>query len=172
MTRPREDLPVYYLKPGEMILSEEPTLVSTLLGSCISVVMFNRRHHIGAICHSLLPVNREPTHDCKETCVDGFRYVECSIRRMVGFFLNRNISRGDIEVKMFGGSDMFSANPKAGRNATVGNQNIEMALKTIEEERLRLVISDVGGQRGRKIFFYTHTGEVLLKRLNDKDFMD
>ena len=31
---------------------------------------------------------------------------------------------------------------------------------------LRLTASDVGGDRGRKLLFLTHTGDVWVKRLN------
>ncbi len=82
------------------------------------------------------------------------------------------IGRGEIEVKVFGGSDMFSADDKPGIGIAVGAQNVEMALTVIEREELRLLVSDVGGYRGRKIVFYTHTGEVLLKRLNERESME
>ena len=47
----------------------------------------------------------------------------------------------------------------------MGKQNIEMALRRLEDESLRLVTQDLGGARGRKILFNTYSGEVFLKRL-------
>lgn len=38
----------------------------------------------------------------------------------------------------------------------------------MKSEGLTLITRDVGGIQGRKIFFYTHTGEVLLKRLTKR----
>ncbi|SNB44792.1 chemotaxis protein CheD [Geobacter sp. DSM 9736] len=165
-----EEIPQFYLKPGEMYLGESPAVVSTLLGSCVSVVMYSRRRKIGAISHSLLPVNRgKGACTCTDRCTEGFRYVECSIHRMLKSFLSCNIPRGEIEVKVFGGSDMFTFDTQS---ATVGRQNIDTAMRILEAENLQVHVSDVGGQRGRKLFFYTHTGEVLLKRLNDKESLD
>ncbi|KAF0217441.1 MAG: chemotaxis protein [Geobacteraceae bacterium] len=159
-------LPFHYLKPGEMFLGENPTLVTTLLGSCVSITMYSQRFRVGAICHGLLPSCRGKGR-CD--CTESFRYVDCSIRQMMGGFHQLGIVREEIEVKVFGGSDMFSSDEKTGISIAVGTQNVEMALKVIEREGLRLLVSDVGGSRGRKIFFYTHTGEVLLKRLNETD---
>jgi chemotaxis protein CheD len=64
---------------------------------------------------------------------------------------------------MFGGADMFGVRDGS---ATVGRQNIDKAVELMAAVGLRLVASDVGGPRGRKIFFNTSTGEVLLRRLS------
>lgn len=157
--------PVHYsLSPGELFIGEEVAQVETLLGSCVAVVMFSPRHRVGAICHSLLPScrNEEP---CGNSCQHAPRFVDCSIKRMLEWFLQREIKRREIVVKLFGGSDMFSTDKEPSRIA-IGRQNIERALQVLDEERLVLAASDVGGLRGRKIIFRTYTGEIFMKRLN------
>jgi chemotaxis protein CheD len=153
------------LKPGDIYFSDKPALISTLLGSCVSVTMFSRRLGAGAICHGLLPSckGKKPCEG-DEFCSEGMRYVDCSIMRMLDWFAQIGVARGEIDVKVFGGSDMLSG-PESATKATVGQQNISMAFQVIEKENLRIAASDVGGGRGRKIIFSTHTGEVLLKRL-------
>jgi len=47
----------------------------------------------------------------------------------------------------------------------VGKQNIEMAKKTLHYEHINVKAVHVGGTFGRKIFFFTDTGEVLVKRI-------
>jgi chemotaxis receptor (MCP) glutamine deamidase CheD len=37
------DIPVVYLRAGEIHITARPELVVTLLGSCLSITMFNRR---------------------------------------------------------------------------------------------------------------------------------
>jgi chemotaxis protein CheD len=44
-----------FLKPGALYISEKPAIVSTILGSCIAVTIFNKRLKVGGICHALLP---------------------------------------------------------------------------------------------------------------------
>ena len=75
--------------------------------------------------------------------------------------------RRDIEAKLFGGSDMFET--AVGRGLSVGGQNMKMALGMLELESVRLVTQDLGGPRGRKIVFHTHTGEVFSKRLRKSE---
>jgi chemotaxis protein CheD len=157
-------LPAVYLKPGEMYCAEHPTLIVTVLGSCVSVTMFNRRTGVGAICHGLLPHCRG-LKNCGGACVEGFKYVDCSIRQMVKLFDRYGIKRSEIEVKCFGGADMFSRQSNREGAELVGRLNIQTAENIMNKEGLRILTRDVGGLQGRKILFYTDTGEVFLKRL-------
>jgi len=149
-----------FLKPGEMVVSSEPMLVTTLLGSCVAVTMFSPRLRLGAICHALLPSCRRD-QPCSHH--DSGKYVECAVALMRGELNARGVPDSEIEAKLFGGSDMFAL--LDGRRLSVGRQNIEMALQVLEAASLRVVTRDLGGPRGRKIIFHTHTGEVYLKRL-------
>jgi chemotaxis protein CheD len=156
--------PLVYLKPGETYFSREPAVVVTVLGSCLSVTMFHRRTGAGAICHCLLPKCSIPK-ECYGECLEGLKYVDCSIQRMVRIFDRDKVQRGEIEVKCFGGADMFTRQNEGPGVISIGRQNIISAEKTLNIEGLKLKVKDVGGIQGRKIFYYTHTGEVLLKRL-------
>ena len=159
-------LPGHYLKPGEMYLAVEPTVISTLLGSCVSVTMFHPGRRIGAICHGLLPECRESgSCHCVKGCGNGFKNMSCSIRLMLERFRALGIPPGELEVKVFGGSDMFEVGESEGGRPTVGRQNMAITLRLLAEAGIKLKARDLGGERGRKIYFYSHTGEVLLKRL-------
>ena len=49
MSPNEDDLPVIYLKAGELHFSDKPSSVMTVLGSCLSVTMFHRAARVGAI---------------------------------------------------------------------------------------------------------------------------
>jgi chemotaxis protein CheD len=74
----------------------------------------------------------------------------------------------EIEVKVFGGADTFSAAPGGRRGFSIGQRNTEIAMQSLKKEGLSILSLDVGGATGRKLFFNTHTGEVLLKRLQPR----
>ncbi len=149
-----------FLKPGEVYVSEKPTRVSTILGSCVAVTVFNERLKIGGICHARLPRRREFSNAGGE-----FNYVDCSIYYILDRFEGLGVTKGETTVKMFGGADVLERTNQ--NTASVGRENIETALEIIRDEELYLAASDVGGDQGRKVFFFTHTGEVLLKRLGN-----
>jgi len=167
MTRTGEELPIVHLKAGEMHYADRPTLVVTVLGSCLSVILYNRRLGIGGICHGMLPsCGNQKT--CRGDCTEKFRYVDCAIREMVKSFDRLGVKRSELEVKCFGGADMFSRPIEKSGILSVGRQNAETAEEVMKSEGLTLITRDVGGLQGRKILFYTHTGEVLLKRLTNR----
>lgn len=164
-------LRVVYLRAGEMHFTDRPSLAITVLGSCLSVTMHNPALGIGGICHCLLPACGEKKA-CGAGCVEAFRYIECSVGQMIGLFDRAGAKRSEIEVKCFGGADMFSRTIEKPGLASVGRQNIMAAEALIKREGLRITKKDLGGLLGRKLYFYTHTGRVLLKRLSRVDNPD
>ncbi len=164
MNSSSHDLPVIYLKTGELYFSEQPATVITVLGSCLAVTLFHRRTGTGAICHGLMPECRERA-GCSSECREPGKYVECAIQWMVNRFRRKQVMLRETEVKVFGGSDMFDAARNGKGGIPVGKLNITMAMKRLELEGLHILSIDVGGAQGRKLFFDTGTGEVLLKRL-------
>lgn len=166
-----ENLPTVYLKAGEMHYSRQPSLVVTVLGSCLSVTMYDPKTGTGGICHGLLP-ECEDKNRCTPGCMQAFKYVDCSVRRMIRIFDKAGASRSEVEVKYFGGADMFARKIEKPGLVSVGRQNIVTAEAILKREGFTISRQDVGGLRGRKLLFYTHTGDVLLKRLttvNDPD---
>ena len=169
MTADGYELPILFLKPGEMVIREEPMIVTTLLGSCVAVTMFSRRLQMGAICHAVLPTCRKDL-PCSHSHTEAGKYVECAIRLMLEAFLARGVAKNDIEAKLFGGSDMFDTAARMQcQSQSVGKQNMAMALEMLQRHSVRVATQDMGGPRGRKIIFHTHTGEVFLKRLRKSE---
>jgi chemotaxis protein CheD len=156
---------IIYLKAGEMLFAGEPSVVMTVLGSCLTVTMFHRRTGFAGISHALLPRCPKRRHCDASCCGQQAKYVDCIVPWMVRRFTEAGAHLREIEVKVFGGADMFTSTGNRGGVISIGKQNIEAAFEALEKAGLRVLARDVGGTRGRKIFFNTETGEVLLKRL-------
>jgi chemotaxis protein CheD len=152
-------LPIVFINQGECHFSRRPELVITILGSCLSVVMYSIEHRFSSLSHCLLP-SRSISNE-KDN--NDFKYVDTSIRRMLNVFERHKVPRDKIFIKIFGGAEQLSNDIK--KTPPVGKQNIIMALKVLDEEGLNVISMDVGGNKGRKIYFSSHTGEVLLSRL-------
>lgn len=117
MTRIGEELPTVHLKAGEMHCTDRPTLVVTVLGSCLSVILYNRRLGIGGICHALLPsCGNQKT--CSGDCMEKFRYVDCAIRQMVKIF------------DRFGAADMFSRPIERSGLLSVGSRTARLRMRS------------------------------------------
>lgn len=149
-----------YLKPGDLVVAEKPVMVTTVLGSCISVTMFHPQTGIAAICHAMMPDGGSP---------DSFKYVDSVIHCMVLYFRQRKIPREEIQVKVFGGADMF--NCIESNNSTVSRRNVIVATRCLHDYGLIPAVSDLGGKEGRKLIFRTDSGAVFLKKLHSRDWV-
>lgn len=149
-------LPHIFLKPGELFLSRDPAIIATVLGSCVSITFFAPSVRLGAICHVMLPSG---------SIDDGFKYVDTTLDYMVEKLRKMGIDADSCEVKLFGGSDMLLANGLGGNRLTIGRQNILEAQRRLDMLGIVTKVSDVGGERGRKLYFNSHTGDVFLKKV-------
>jgi chemotaxis protein CheD len=153
-----------YIHPGEVCFASNPIVVSTVLGSCLSITMFSSKIKYAGISHCQLPNCRSENFDCNN-CLEPFKYVNCTIFQMIKKFEQLQIHRNDIEVKIFGGADVFKTSSGEKKESTIGKQNIQTALETLAVNKMNAAVTDVGGVQGRKIIFFTETGEIFLNRL-------
>lgn len=162
MPQPDSKLPEIYVQPGESRLVREPTMLRTLLGSCVGIAFRAPRLGVGALCHPMLP--RPPAKLAASLSRSaGRRYVDYAIRDLARQFDALGASRDEVEVKLFGGGDVLVMSASSKR-PTVGRLNCEVAMKVLAEEGFGIAASSLGGERGVNIHFNTETGEVLLQR--------
>jgi chemotaxis protein CheD len=150
------DANIVYLKPGELFTGRGPAIVQTVLGSCIAVTMHSPRLRRGAICHALLPSG---------PCTEPGEHVDIAIITIFEKMLALGASRNELVVKLFGGSRVLGGiMPEQPGKPSIGDQNIDQAIKSLSELDLQPVASDIGGELGRKIIFYTENGDVYVRK--------
>jgi len=162
MQAPETSLPEVYIQPGESRLVKEPTILRTLLGSCVGIAFRVPRLGLGALCHPMLPHSPAKT-TASLTRSAGRRYVDYAIRDLARQFDALGARREEVEVKLFGGGDVLVMISSSTR-PTVGRLNSEVAMKVLADEGFAIIASSLGGKRGVNIHFNTATGEVLLQR--------
>lgn len=153
------NLPIIYLSPGELYIADRPSIISTLLGSCVSICLYTEFFKVGAMCHCLLP----HSFVSPKSMDQPFSYVDLAVKYMLLEMDKINIPKEKIVSKIFGGANMFkdvySSKP------TIGEQNIEAAGNILRSYQIPIEKESIGGYGGRKFFFHTGTGEVLLKKI-------
>ena len=143
-----------YLKPGEVLVTRTPVLVSTVLGSCVAVTMFSASRNFGAICHAMLPENTGRDND--------LRYVDTALRHIYGKMVEYGIG-SDLVVKLFGGARVLNVAERSLGKQTVGDQNVAKAEEMLASLGFVVSARDTGGIRGRKLFFCTRSGDVFMR---------
>ena len=154
----RNGVPIVYLLPGELVVvgGDAPRTLMTILGSCVSVCLWDRRGRGGGMNHFLLP-RRGPA------LPRSARYGDAAVGMLVSKLLGLGAARADLRAKVFGGAHVLAGAPTDGR--TLGGDNVEVALAALREEGVPMVSEVVGGTRGRKLAFNTIDGTALVWRL-------
>lgn len=141
-----------FLYPGKLHASRETTEVTTLLGSCVGVAMFDPTTKIGGLNHYLL-ANVSHGESPNE------RYGEVAIPQLVDEMVKLGALRSQIRAKVYGGANVLTQISKTEAQA-IGTKNIEMATKTLKNLGIPVDEKIVGGSVGCKIIVNTSTFEV------------
>lgn len=156
-------LPELRVHPGECRVVLRPSVLQTVLGSCVGITFFIPRLGIGALCHPMLP-HCDPGRCACLPEASRRRYVDFAIRDLARRLDKLGAERREAHVKVFGGCDVLPVD-SASLKPTVGKLNAQTALQVLAEEGFVLTASRLGGEAGINIRFRTDTGEVLLRDL-------
>jgi chemotaxis protein CheD len=147
------DIETHFLYPAALYASKLPTKVSTILGSCVAVCLYDPVLKIGGINHFMLPYwNGQGLASPK--------YGNIAIEKLFEKMLNNGSQKANIRAKVFGGGEVIETNIS---QFHIGERNIQVALEMLEEYRIPIIAKSVGGKLGRKIEYCTDTGEVRQK---------
>lgn len=150
-----KDIKKHFLYPGMLLAESEPHAITTILGSCISVCLWDSVLKTGGMNHYLLPF-----WNC-----DGLKtpkYGNVAIPALVEKMLSLGSERRNLKAKIFGGAKVL--NNSSGL-LNVGERNVLLAEEALAREKIPIVSRSTGGVEGRKISFLTTTGGVLLKKI-------
>lgn len=154
------DLPIINLTPGKLLITDQPSIVSTILGSCVSLCLHHERFRVGAICHGMLP------RQTKIPMPQYFPYLDTVVPHMLETMRSRyGIAPSELQVKLFGGASVLQTSVPGADGFAIGQQNIAAALEALARFGLVPGVKKTGGTQGYKIFFNTSTGEVFVRRI-------
>ncbi|MFH1019111.1 MAG: chemotaxis protein CheD [Pseudomonadota bacterium] len=154
------DLPIINLPPGKLLITEQTALVSTILGSCVSLCLHSKKFRIGAICHGMLPRQTKPS------VAGDFPYLDTAVAHMLETMTTRfGLAPSELTVKLFGGANVLQHGMTGAEGLVIGQQNIAAAIEALARFGLTPGVQKTGGTEGYKIFFNTGTGEVFVRRI-------
>ena len=150
MTEVKSHIDTHYLYPSALYAEAEPRMVNTVLGSCISVCLFDSTNNIGGINHYMLPL-------WNGKGLASPKYGNIAITKLLQRMLDLGSTKEGLVAKVFGGANQTNS------SIGVGERNIQVAHEMLRELGIRVVAKSVGGSVGRKLNFNTSTGEVMMK---------
>ncbi len=143
----------YYLLPGAIKCSKTPLDITTVLGSCVSVCLWDSELKVGGMNHFMMPFWNG----------DGLaspKYGNIAIEKLINSMLYLGCSRQNLVAKVFGGGAVLKS---CDGIFNIGERNIQVQEELLRQEGIRVVAASLGGKYGRKLIFNTHTGLVKMK---------
>jgi len=141
-----------FLRPGDWLVGLGPHEVSTLLGSCVSVVLWAPKQKIGGMCHCLLP--HRPPHLKDEAARSPGHYVDEALTWMTQTMQRSGVHLPDLQITLAGGGRCADSN--------IGNLNVQAARGWLAHKGLRPHRTDVGEAVVRKLKWQLATVELEI----------
>jgi chemotaxis protein CheD len=168
---------------GDVVVTEGPyNLITSGVGSCLVITLYDPKHQIGALAHTMLPLSptQSTGHNMKlpgslscetlpgqQAClvteqvsakVNDTRYIDVAIDEMLQRMQTHGAKRENLEAKLIGGANVFPS-----FDSNIGEDNVLSAKEELKKKRIRIVGECVGGSQGRSVEFSPTTGVVTVK---------
>jgi chemotaxis protein CheD len=157
LSSPRATVRTAYLHPGQVLVSAEPLQVSTILGSCVAICLFDERTGLGGLNHFVLPD--------LSTIDPSPRYAGPAFRELLTRLRDLGAHSSALQAKGFGGSDPLGC---SSAESTIGARNVQAARSLLALAGIPIVGEDVGGPVGRKLLFDTNGGAAWVRLLGQR----
>ncbi|WP_198960624.1 MULTISPECIES: chemotaxis protein CheD [unclassified Cohnella] len=133
-------------------------LKTTGLGSCVGLTLFDPDLRIGGMAHIMLP----SSDIAREGQLNIAKYADTAVPELVNRLRSRGAAIHRLIAKMAGGAQMFAFMGGAD-TMRIGPRNVEATKLELERFSIRLVSEDTGGNYGRTVELYSHTGIFLIR---------
>ncbi|MFZ0773859.1 MAG: chemotaxis protein CheD [Candidatus Sulfotelmatobacter sp.] len=145
----------HFLYPGQVFVTRDPMTISTILGSCAAVCLWDRHKRAGGMNHYLLP----------EGLSDGpnrLRYGNVANPELLKQMLALGCEIRNLQAKVFGGSSAFAVNLAR----SVGSRNVDLAESFLRAAGIPVVEKEVSGKHGRRLVFQVADGVTTIKNFD------
>lgn len=147
------------VQPGtHYVTTRIDEVITTTLGSCVSVCIRDREARIGGMNHFMLP---ESDSGVWSGVSAALRYGNHAMEVLINDILQLGGAKNRLELKIFGG-----ANVLAGSKNDVGEKNIQFIRRFLKNEHMAPSGEHLGGNQARQIRYFPDTGVAKMKLLD------
>jgi chemotaxis protein CheD len=138
-----------YVVQGEFCVSDAPDeILSTVLGSCVAVCLFDPGLRLGGMNHFLLPFGQDDPGS------KPVRYGLYAMEMLINALLKRGASKARLQAKLFGAARLSTA------LRDIGSSNAEFARSYLKAEGIACLAESMGGTNARRVLFRPATGQA------------
>jgi chemotaxis protein CheD len=147
----------HFLYSESLYCDQRPTDIHTVLGSCVSVCLYDPYLKIGGMNHYLLP-------SWKGEGIPTAKFGNIAIEKLIRQMIVLGSDRRHLVAKVFGGASQIGEMGIF----NIGKRNVEVAFRMLSENAIPVMASQVGGESGRIVLFDSGTGNALVKMIEPR----
>ena len=155
---PAADLQRKNILAGQTWVLSEPGEITTVLGSCVAVCLYDPQSGVGGMNHFMLPVQAVDSGT-------SARYGVHAMELLITGIMKKGGDRGRLQAKAFGGANLLQLQLH-NEGSQIGRRNVEFLRDFLSLEEIPLVSEKLGGEQPMRIYFQPHTGRVVVKTMS------
>jgi chemotaxis protein CheD len=150
------------VRMGELAASKTAgaKLVTLGLGSCIGLVLIDRRMRVAGLAHVVLPASGGNSE------VNQFKFANRAVPELIDRVVGLGARRSVLEAVLVGGASMFAA---IGSSMEIGARNEDAVRDALSANRIRVSAAATGGARGRTVRVDPAAGTVTVREAGGPD---
>jgi chemotaxis protein CheD len=145
----------HFLYPGQVFATSDPIIISTILGSCAAICLWDRRKKAGGMNHYLLPEGQGEGPN-------RLRYGNVANPELLKQVLGLGCETRHLQAKIFGGSCAFGNDPLQ----SLGTRNVQLAESFLRAAGISVIEKEVSGKHGRRLVFQISDGATTIKNFD------
>lgn len=154
MTHPGNEAKTY-IAQGEHAVGGAPgEIITTILGSCVAVCLWDPDRSVGGMNHILLPDGKA---DGRTDGPGLDRFGGAAMEHLINDLVKLGAERGRLRAKVFGGAAMVSG------LSDIGARNAAFAADYLKSEGIPCDGESTGGNSARQIRFWPHSGRAMQR---------
>lgn len=145
---------------GEIRCSRDPgdVLVAYGLGSCVGVTAYDPIARGGGMAHVMLPGDA----NCEDASRSA-KFARQALPSLLETLASLGCDRSRLVWKIAGGARILRV--QGVTNQMIGDRNVAMIKKMMQELGLPLTAEDTGGRQGRTMQLHVGSGKVVVRTI-------
>ncbi len=154
---------------GELDIVRPPDVLKTTVGSCIAIILFDKRQKLFGMAHIMLPTNEKPLGspgtNKKE---DSGKYADTAIMELLKRMGIPLPGAHRLQAKLAGGSNMFAKESKSRDTFQIGVRNLQAVTDILAHLKVPILGTDYGGSLAREVWIDTSQYKVFSKKMGEE----
>ena len=143
--------------------SKYPKFIIYGLGSCVALILFDKKAKVHAMSHILLPSFNNVNE--KTPLRYPQKYADHAVKDLVRLITRKGASKANLKAVIIGGAKIFKNHYN-----NIGEENVKMVKQELEKHGIKIVKQVIGGTSGRNIKFDTKDDSIFVKSTGKSEF--